>query len=250
MHPRACLALLCGLLTACGGVASAQSVPRDNAASHAIRGRVVDTDRIPVVGAEVAALRGGDVVVMARTGVDGRFNLGEFAPGRTTISVRRLGFRPREFDLDVPASSAPERITAVLTSMPTELEEIRVEARIAESNGRLREFYAHRSRSQFGYFMDTDVIAERHARHASDLLRMVPGARLIPSRGIGSAVRIRGCRPLLWIDGQRVPGAELDDAVNANDIAALEVYNSFAGIPPQYVDRASNCGAIVVWTKS
>jgi hypothetical protein len=35
-----------------------------------------------------------------------------------------------------------------------------------------------------------------------------------------------------------------------NDVAAVEVYNSFAGIPPQYVDRKTNCGAVVVWTRS
>ena len=72
---------------------------------------------------------------------------------------------------------------------------------------------------------------------------------MLPSPQWGSVVRIRGCRPLLWIDGQRVPGAELDEVLNVRDIAALEVYNSFAGIPPQFIDRETNCGAIVVWTK-
>ena len=83
----------------------------------------------------------------------------------------------------------------------------------------------------------------------SELMRRVPGARLLPAR-FGSLVRIRGCRPTLWIDGIRVSDAELDEAVNINDVAAVEVYNSFAGIPAQYVDRTNDCGAVVVWVKT
>jgi hypothetical protein len=33
-------------------------------------------------------------------------------------------------------------------------------------------------------------------------------------------------------------------------VLAIEIYSSFAGIPAQYVDRNTNCGAIVVWLKT
>jgi hypothetical protein len=52
------------------------------------------------------------------------------------------------------------------------------------------------------------------------------------------------------VDGVRLPGAELDEYTQGNDVAAIEIYNSFAGIPVQYFDRTAVCGTILVWTKS
>lgn len=42
------------------------------------------------------------------------------------------------------------------------------------------------------------------------------------------------------------PGVDL---INVSDIAAVEIYPSFSGTPPQFQDATSGCGAIVLWTK-
>jgi hypothetical protein len=73
-------------------------------------------------------------------------------------------------------------------------------------------------------------------------------------------VRLRGCGvrgqsaekvgPMVWLDGVRLVGAEIDEVTQATDIAAIEVYNSFAGVPAQYLDRSAVCGTILVWTKT
>jgi hypothetical protein len=56
---------------------------------------------------------------------------------------------------------------------------------------------------------------------------------------------------MVWVDGMRAPGAELDDVARPMDVAGLEVYPSSAGLPPQYQDRNNRmCGAIVVWTRN
>jgi hypothetical protein len=82
------------------------------------------------------------------------------------------------------------------------------------------------------------------------VLRPVRSISILPSRRIGNLVRIRGCAPLLWVDGVRLPGAELDEVVQPADIAAMEIYASFAGIPAQFFDRTATCGTLVVWTRS
>ena len=55
---------------------------------------------------------------------------------------------------------------------------------------------------------------------------------------------------MLWVDGQRVPGAELDEVVPPDDIAGIEFYTSMAGVPAQYLERQNRaCGTLLVWTK-
>jgi hypothetical protein len=57
------------------------------------------------------------------------------------------------------------------------------------------------------------------------------------------------CTPLLWVDGQKVPGLEIDDIL-ASDIHAIEIYRGVATTPPQFVEaNSAQCGAIVIWTR-
>jgi hypothetical protein len=56
---------------------------------------------------------------------------------------------------------------------------------------------------------------------------------------------------MVWIDGQRVPGAELDEVIQPVDIAAIEFYASNAGVPAQYTERENRlCGTIIVWSRT
>jgi hypothetical protein len=66
------------------------------------------------------------------------------------------------------------------------------------------------------------------------------------------------CFPAVWIDGQLVaegsagPGgggpAWIDQLIQPEQIAGIEVYNSTASIPVQY-NLFSACGVIVIWTR-
>lgn len=230
-------------------LASTATVAGAQARSHALLGRVTGPANAPVAEAEVHLLVGDEVVRRLRTDTAGRFQFLDLDSRGFSVRVRRIGYQPRSVSARSYPVGAPRRLELALEPMPAELEEVLVVGRTNASRGRLREFYAHRAQSRFGHFFDRDDIASRRPRYLSDLMRFVPGARLEPGR-IGSRVRVRGCRPLLWIDGVRVPGAELDEVVSMADVEAVEVYNSFAGIPAQYVDRNTNCGAIVVWMKS
>jgi hypothetical protein len=221
----------------------------ERSARYALDGSVRDTAGAAVPQARIGLLVADSVVRVTRADSSGVFRLDGLPEGVSSIVVRRLGYRAHTFTVFVEAGAA-NRLDAVLTPVPRELGGMRVSAKVDESKGRLREFYEHRERAQFGYFLDLDEISKRRPVNPSELLRTVPGVRLQRSSGIGSQVRVRGCRPLLWINGLRIADGEFDDSVSLDDIAALEVYTSFAGIPAQYVDRETNCGAIVVWTRS
>ena len=115
---------------------------------------------------------------------------------------------------------------------------------------RLEAFDARRRNTPAGHFLDEATIASMHLSLASEALRHVPGISVRPTRGIGNLVRIRGCAPLVWVDGQRARGAELDDVVRGADVAAMEVYSSSAGVPAEFADRTATCGTILVWLRN
>src|SRR5438477_137082 len=119
--------------------------------------------------------------------------------------------------------------------------------------GHLREFYERKqTRSSFGRFLDQQEIRRLGPTNSSDLFRAVPGILIrTASTGGGNIIRIRGCQPMVWVDGQRVPDAELDDVIQPSEIAATEFYPSNAGIPAQYLERQNRlCGLVLVWTRT
>lgn len=119
-----------------------------------------------------------------------------------------------------------------------------------DRNHWLRDFDQRSSSNKLGYFLNARQIEALHPQFTSDALRRIPGVVVVPSHGIGNGVRIRGCAPLVWVDGQRAPGAELDEVTHGSDVAALEVYRSLAGVPAEFTDRSATCGTILVWMKT
>ena len=235
-----------GLLSAQG----APAAPADPAATYQVTGVITDAAREPVPDAEVTAVDAGVRARGAMTDSRGRFDLGRFPPGPLSLHVRRLGYEERAIKVEVGAGGQPTSVEIVLLAAPAELAPVSV---TANPEGRLREFYQRRQeRATFGRFLDSEEIRRRGAVNASDLFRTVPGVSIKnnPAAG-GNAIRIRNCQPMVWLDGQRAPGAELDEVIRPDEIAAIEFYPSAAGTPPQYLERENRlCGLILVWTKT
>jgi hypothetical protein len=217
------------------------------AAGPAIGGIVRDSAGAPVAEAEVAIVRNSRMQQFMITGADGKFLLTGVTAGVIPLRVRRVGYSMQVFDVDarLPASKALE---VVLTTVPSELEEVTISA---ADRGRLSEFYQHREqRKGFGRFLEEGDIRRAGVTRSSELFRTVPGIVLRTSAG-GNMLRIRDCQPMVWLDGQRVPGAELDEVIQPVDIAAIEFYPSNAGVPAQYTERENRlCGTIIVWSRT
>ena len=214
-----------------------------------IAGVVTDVARTPVGGAEVTLERAPSrtAITATRTAPDGKFSFTDLGSGSVLLTIRRIGFRAYSRSLLADSLSANRPIHIVLESAPLTLDTVRVEG---VENSRMRDFYDRKKSRGSGHFMDREEIQQRNAAYTSDLLSRFPGIVVRPSSRGGNVVRIRGCRPGIWIDGIQANNAELDEVTRPDEIAAMEVYASSGGIPPEYRDRAGrNCGAIFVWTR-
>jgi hypothetical protein len=214
--------------------------------SPVVSGVVREVGGLPVPNVEVGIIKGERLQQFAITAADGKFHLTGMAPGVVPLRVRRLGYTMQFFDVDtrVPSSAT---LDIVLQAVPNELEDVMV----AGNEVRLREFYDRKQhRASFGRFLEQSDIRRLGPTHSSDLFRTVPGIVIRAASG-GNSIRIRGCQPMVVLDGQRVPGAELDEVVHPTDIAAIEFYPSNAGVPAQYLERQNRlCGLVLVWTRT
>lgn len=213
-----------------------------------LTGTVKDSSDTPVALARlsVVGLRGISDSV-------GRFLLSGLPAGAATLNVRRLGFAPRDMSLQL-VGGRTDSVFVVLAMLPRELEGITTESDAIKRTW-LADFYRHR-RGGIGHFFDRREIEERHAQRISDILRRLPGVRIMTDRNGRSRVRMgrtsggRDCAPDFWIDGVLAVFLGVDD-LPLSDVEALEVHSGPAGLPPELNSRIGNpgCGAIVIWTR-
>jgi carboxypeptidase family protein/TonB-dependent receptor-like protein len=216
---------------------------------RAISGTVADKQGSPLSNAEVALVELDTVSHRTTTGDNGRFRLDAVPPGLLQLRVRRVGFQISHVTVD--ASPLDRSIFVALDPVVDVLDAVNVAGEETEKtlSPHLIEFYSRARSSHLGYFIDEQKLKDLHPQYTSDALRTVPGVIVRPSNHIGNDVKIRGCAPLIWVDGLRAKGAQLDDVTHGTDVAAIEVYDSLAGVPAQYSDRSATCGTILVWLK-
>ena len=256
MDPRSvCLVACCTLAVLLPRVSASQSpvasASNRSEPTYRLRGVVTDAGREPIPDAEVAIIPDDGSGKRTVTDDRGRFDLGNYPAGVISFRVRRLGYALREQSVTMGVNGQPTSVEIALVAIPAELEKVYV---MTEPQGRLRGFYERRQqRGTFAKFLEQDEIRRMGPPlNASDLLRGTPGVHISTNPGSGgNAIRIRNCQPMVLIDGQRLPGVELDEVIAPGDIAAIEFYPSSAGVPAQYAERVNRlCGLILVWTKT
>ena len=96
----------------------------------------------------------------------------------------------------------------------------------------IEDFYRRAESAIFGDFMTRAEIEEAHALRVSDLLRRIPGVQVLPVRYGVTGVRIRGCAPMLIVDGvQARYEPSIDNLVAPMELEGLEVYRSPTPVP-------------------
>lgn len=215
-----------------------------------IAGFVTDSTGHPLVGAEVRLVVQDTAVGTTRTDEDGRFALTGRVEGRSRLHARRVGFKPRDLELFFPRDSA----RSILIQLESAAQDLAA-AEVLDSSGAvggLRDFHLRRQSNRLGHYFTRQEIGRRQPLFLSEMLRGIPGVLIAQSRTGGFVIRTRGCRygPVIWIDGTRAPGSELDELARADDVGGMEVYTTPAGVPAQYLDRSNvGCGTILVWTR-
>ncbi|HYJ79532.1 MAG TPA: TonB-dependent receptor [Longimicrobiaceae bacterium] len=218
----------------------------------ALTGRVIEAGTArPVAGARVLRIGGGEV----RSAADGTFRLNRVEPGAHRIAVSAVGYDAVEVSVTVGA----EGMAGVEFELPVQAVALRpVEAEAeARDRGPFAGFWERRERGRGHYFTREEIERRRPSRIA-DIIRTVPGARVIPIHaGQGITVTFsRNTRPLgdcpvtLYLDGRMLPSEFAMNELGPEEIEAVEVYQGAAQVPSGIVrpDRAG-CGVVLLWSR-
>jgi hypothetical protein len=125
---------------------------------------------------------------------------------------------------------------------------------------KLQGFYERRRRGP-GRFFDSNDLERISAARIVDILRRAPGVQLVrpgaSTAGVTELISFTGasamCRaysqqPLVYVDGVLF---DVDGllSLQAENVAAMELYNGASEVPALFNRTGSDCGVIVIWTK-
>lgn len=248
---RLALAAGLALLAAAPGAAGAQGAGRLGAAAGGrgiLTGVVTDSSGSRIPGATVQLERGASVV----SDDEGRFAIAGLPPGRIGATVRRVGFLPADFELELPAGKQVDvsvRLARSVAALPT----VMVDGERRELGLHANGFY-DRARGAAGRFLSPEFLDARRAVTLATVLREVPRMQLRCELG-GTRCRAavgtpgRACEPRLWVDGTPAPDGALDEIVPRDRVRGVEVYTGAGFVPGNFQRPGDTCGAIVIWTE-
>ena len=238
------------LLVGCGALLVFASQPAF--AQGTLRGVVRDTAgaTIPDADIGIASLRR-----LVKTDDKGRFTFTKMPAGVIEVSIRRLGYVPQKVSLTI-GTTEPDSLFITLKHNIAMLSAVNVSKGEVRQREMIEDYYRRVIRG-VGQYVTREQIEARWGGTPSDVLRNTPGIRFIRTQSGGKGVRFPGtsinprdCMPMIWIDGQRAPGMEVDD-VTLGDIEGIEVYSGPSTTPMQFSQSqsANTCGTIVIWSR-
>ena len=184
---------------------------------------------------------------------EGRFHLAGVPPGRHVVEVKHPDRAPLAFPVLFEPGKTMELSIRLETSV-VPLEELVVEGRRPDHPIKMTGFY-QRLQSGQGHFITRDEINKREPRIMTDMLRKVPGLRIVCDFGKCSAQtfqesrRIVGSCPIQYfLDG--VPFLGDIDELTPDQIEGVEIYRGSASIPPEYNRGSAMCGVIAIWSRA
>ncbi len=223
-------------------------------AAQTILGRLVEDSTGTAIVTGTIFLLDRDSIVVSSSVADslGRFTLQAPAHGVYLLRAEAIGYHAGSSnDIDVSNADTVE-VQLRLSAQAVPLQPLVVTARTARLGSDLAGFYRRAREGRRGTFITRDAIDTRSPYRTTELLRSLPGVRLITSRGnTGSYVVVRGsCEPAVFIDGVHVPlyGHTIDDFIRVTDIEGIEFYRMAGELPAEYSGHDS-CAAILIWTR-
>jgi hypothetical protein len=185
-----------------------------------------------------------DAVGTAQTDSAGRFTLSNLPAGTQLIEVRRIGYLLGQLPVELRSGKGVSQDITLSTIVSLD------SVRITAQRSRYREYETRARRSGAGRFLSERDIEKRNPNEMSDLVRMMPGFRIVGSGLDAQVVSSRGrislrqgeCAANVVIDGMQHQEINL---LRPSDVGAVELYGGI-GAPMQY---DSACGVVVIWTK-
>jgi hypothetical protein len=219
--------------------------------AQTVSGRLLDaTDGRAIADATMSLLSDGRVLVSVNTDSAGSFAVAAREAGTFRLRAERIGYRTAATPPLELLTGDTLHVEFRLSVDAVALNPITVTGYSQRPPGQLGGFYDRMERSVGGTFITRQDIEERRPMLVTDLLQMVPGVRLIPGRGIGYVVTMRGgCIPRVYLDGVPIQllGLTIDDLTRPMELEGIEVYRGPSELPAEFSGGA--CGAIVLWTR-
>ncbi len=216
---------------------------------NVVEGTVTDSTGRPLSGVSV---QGMSTELAATTGEDGRFALRKVAPGLHFLRLRKLGHLPEYAPLRV---TERQRVTLRVVLRPASGAPMLAGVTIRE-DARMAGFFERRRRGG-GIFVTREDLEQKYVFEISDALRGRKAVDVRPnSEGdriiVGRRSLLEARCPLgLLIDGMPFigPPISIDRLVTVKHVRAMEVYTNGASVPLGFQQSATDCGAILIWTR-
>ena len=212
----------------------------------ALTGTIRTASGEPLAGARVTVPGTGAATVSS---AEGRFAISGLPSGTRNVVVRQVGFVPLTVAVDFTTRRASQ-LSVALEKQVQMMNPVLVKARRDRALASVG--FSDRKKGTLGSFVTRSDFEKRQPRLLSDILRTMRGVRVDVEDGrpvLRNRRDGRGC-VLLVIDGMRwesfTPG-DTDDAVSADDIAAIEVYSG-STVPPEFEGLNRGCLTVVIWT--
>ena len=214
-----------------------------------IVGKVIDQQSRSPVGRAQTALLG--TRRQSASDSAGRFTHAGLAAGSYVLQVRAIGYSSAQWVVELEDRQVLEMVFE-LAPIAFILDPMTVEGRLTLSQQRMQEF-ERRRREDRGVFITAEQIKAAHAPTVGDLLRNVPGVRLVCRAGtcvVQMSRSARGyCRPDWVVDG--FPASQSGTSqLPTVGIVAMEIYRSASETPADLLKTDSMCGVIAIWTMS
>ncbi|HEV2733418.1 MAG TPA: carboxypeptidase-like regulatory domain-containing protein [Longimicrobiaceae bacterium] len=231
---------------------------------------VVDAADAPIAGARVVLGTGAEGV----SSESGWVRLAGVQPGRVFVLVTRIGYRPTEFTLEVPATGL--EVDVEMEPAPVAVQGVTAVGRKENRALAMGGFY-RRKETGTGTFLTREDIARTGAMRTSEVFRRVRGVRVVHAggntyklqsvryglsmsqtmgaipRGGRRNMQVAGsnyvCQMLVFVDGIQQQLDEIDD-LQMESVEAIEVYRGSGEVPVEYKVINAACGVVVIWTRS
>jgi hypothetical protein len=223
--------------------------------AQTLRGTIRDsTTSRPIESARITLLDTyGDTVAADVSRGDGTFLVSAADWGAFIVSVVRLGYRPfiAAFVRLLPADTL--EVVYEMTPVAIAMDPVVVQAEAAVQYAHVRylqkEGVYHRERATTGRHLDPVAVEKRSyfAHRFTDFMVGLPHVRVDYGflAGSGRVLKLRCGEPRFFIDDIPLIGdVPIDQAVDALDVLALEIYDSAGSAPARY-----GACSVVIWTR-
>jgi hypothetical protein len=204
-------------------------------------GSPISNARVSVAGLETFAM----------TNERGEFTLSGLPAGSQTVLIRKLGYEPAEFGVNL-SPSRPVEIGVDLPEFVPVLSTVVVRAQMDVALDRVG--YNRRRQVGMGRFMGLEEIERRNAMRVVDLLAEFPMLNAVSMGGTSRVItgRQRGMGTncvTFYVDGAVWMGEDSPaDYMHPQEIGAVEAYSA-ASTPAEFSRTMQSCETVVIWTK-